>query len=214
MKILTAGNLKFKRMIEDSVKKIEQFGYEPVVYDLGDLGFGKKINVSPTDLIRTEKPIACVFKPYMFKKCLTKCKEGEVIVYLDGDAFLLQKIDEFEIDDYDIAVTVRKEAKQYITHPYMGAVNAGVIVFRKNKATMKFIEKLIKVVIDEQNDQVGLNICLKEYIDLEKIGQVIKKNNLRVKLLPGDIYNNYYTDISKAKIRHLKGTIKKSTLNE
>ena len=211
MKVLTGGNLRFKKMIQDSIKRIKQFGYEPVIYDIGGLDLGKKMDVNPIDLVRTNEgktPIACRFKPLMIKDCLENTDANELVLYLDADAFLLQRVDELDINDYDIAVTVREEAKHYREHELMGALNAGVIVFRKTKATMNFINKWIDVTNTKYSDQSGLNACLYDYIDLDKLDQVIEKDGLKVKLLKAMVYNNYYSDTTDAKIRHFKGNIK------
>ena len=121
MKVLTGGNLRFKKMIQDSIKRIKQFGYEPVIYDIGGLDLGKKMDVNPIDLVRTNEgktPIACRFKPLMIKDCLENTDANELVLYLDADAFLLQRVDELDINDYDIAVTVREEAKHFEKHGY------------------------------------------------------------------------------------------------
>ena len=216
MKVLTAGNYKFKKLIESSIKKITDLGYDAIVYDLGGLNIGKKLLVKENDLIRTNEgktPIACTFKPLMIRECLKELEHDETLLYLDGDALLLQRIDEMESNDYDIAVTVRKEAESYINHKYMGALNAGVIIFKKNNATMRFVDDWVSKANEENNDQTGLNVLLKKYIALDKIGQTIGKDNLKVKLLPCEIYNNYYSldseELKKVKIRHFKGGLKK-----
>jgi len=46
---------------------------------------------------------------------------------------------------------------------------------------------------------------------MNKINEIVEKDNLKVKLLTTEVYNNYYTDISNAKIRHFKGSIKNSS---
>jgi len=215
MKILTCGNKKFKKMVKMSIERIEHFGYEPIIYDLGDLNIGKDYRVDPTDFERTNEgktPLANTFKPGMIKDCIENVKDNDLVVYLDADALLLDKIDELDTDDYDIAVTVRSESevKRFMNHEFMGLINSGVVVFRKTEATMKFIDVWVEETKNCLTDQVSLNSLVREYVDLNKLNQVVEKNGVRIKLLTTMKYNNYYSDFSMAKIRHYKGNIKKS----
>ncbi|MFA5396042.1 MAG: putative nucleotide-diphospho-sugar transferase [Methanogenium sp.] len=218
LKILTGGNEKFKKMINMSIQKIEQFGYEPIVYDLGGLEIGKKMEVEPVDFERTENntiPLGCHFKPTMIKDCLEHVENNSIVVYLDADALLLHLIDELDTNNYDIAITVRKpeEVERFINHEFMGAVNTGVIIFRKTEATMKFIDSWIEETKKCFTDQSSFNNIVRKFIDLTKMNQVVEKDDLKVKLLSTEVYNNYYTDFSMAKIRHYKGNNKRGFLS-
>lgn len=221
MKIITAGDKKFKKIIELSVKNAKNFGYPIIIYDLGELGFGRKYDVNKENFLRKNEgktPISCEYKPSMIRHCLDKAKEGETFVYLDGDAYILQNIDELETNDYDIAVTLRTipEIKTYGHKLYMGAINAGVIILRKTEKTIVFLKRWANQIGADDSDQLVLNKILKNHIDIDKIGETVERDGLKVKLLTTKIYNNYYSiskdELPKVKIRHLKGNNKNNML--
>ena len=221
MKILIAGNKNFKSLILKSLEKIKEFNYEPVVYDLGGLGFGKEFRVNKKDLNRPRlHPLPATFKPKIIKDCLDNIDNDEMLVYLDGDAFLMKNIDEIEYDNYDIGITIRTEyeMKKYKDCMLVGSINAGVIFLRKTKIIMEFVNIWIDKTMEENSDQLALNILLGDCVDVSKYDQVVEKDGLKVKLFRTTVYNNYYPnnrwgkanfDIDKAKIRHLRGIKKK-----
>ena len=85
-----------------------------------------------------------LFKPEVVKYCLSTHKD--FTAYIDGDAQLIDNIDEVISDDYDIGVTLRKTSEfesEWHQHLFEIAkyVNAGVIFFNPTPATFKFIDE-------------------------------------------------------------------------
>jgi len=195
MIIVTAGCKRFRKLINYSVKQAEKYDYEMQIYDLGDLGFGKPFEVLNSSFkdngfykVMNDKSGWCtraLHKPSVIEDAL---KNHSCILYLDGDAFITDKID---LDmNFDIGVTLRKEGRDGV----MGRVNAGVLFFVKTNYTIEFIKTWKMLTIELENDQLALNQLLDE-----------NKHECNVKWLPGEIYNNYYDELPEdVKIVHCK----------
>ena len=111
-------DFSFKSVIQETVKKAQECGYTPVVYDLGELGMGEPFHVADETFaqkgyysvqVQEGYKSRSLFKPEVVKYCLTK--HNELTVYLDGDAQLVDSIDEVVSDDYDIGVTMRRPSE-------------------------------------------------------------------------------------------------------
>jgi len=230
MIILTAGNYRFKRMVKTSVKQAKKFGYNPVVYDLGGLGFGKPFFVSDPSFREkgyywtTEdgRRSTGMHKIALIRECLsTTC---DFVAYLDGDAILVDRIDEVA-GNYDIGLTVRMQEEVEETHRrtkgthriYAGYINAGVMLFNNNKNTRHFIGIWER---ESQkfggDDQHALNSLLQEHFPLIH-DRTITVDNVKIRTFDTRIYNYYYfdrhkyayadikdADIRKARILHFK----------
>ena len=217
------SGFSFKSVILKTVKKAEEFGYIPVVYDLGSLGIGEPFHVDDQTFSSKghyEKEIQkgyksrSLFKPDVVGHCLSKY--DDLVVYLDGDAQLCGKLDEIVTDDYDVGVTLRDpsefESKWYRDHEgIVKFVNAGVIFFNPTKATKTFINTWQKLTQEVGNDQKALNklTCPER---CPEVNSVHILNGVRVKYFPGKQYNYYYFDegfVSNIKIMHFKGTVRR-----
>jgi hypothetical protein len=235
MIILTCANAEFSRwndfvpkkfsykgLILKTVAEAERNGYVPVVYDLGSLGIGKPFYIN--DKTFQEKGYyeqspekgytsKALFKPEMVKSCLSQY--NDLIVYLDGDAQLIDGIDEVNTDDYDIGVTLR-EPSELLSEWHqehfevVKYVNAGVIFFQNTEATKRFVDVWELLTRKVGNDQKALNeLTCPEYYP--KVYSVIRLNGVRVKFFPCRKYNYYYFDeglVPGIKIYHFKGSIR------
>ena len=161
-------------------------------------------------------------KPFCMLDCAKRIKEN--LIFFDGDAILINPIDEIFEDNYDIGLTVN--VKFLILNKYlpkgrfvrMRGVNSGIIFFKLNSKPMQiFIQEWINeiktydgVIMIEQNSLFNLiikrnrELLYKEY----NIG-IIKLANLeyRIKIYPTSIYNfgcagTRYND-KKVKFLHL-----------
>ncbi len=195
MIILTAGNAKFKTMIKHSRSTAVKLGYQFFVYDLGDLGFGEKLFL-PSPVKTT-----CVHKPGMIRKFLQTTKE--FTTYLDGDAFLVDRIDEVTSADYDIGVTVRRQDEYEVSKSF-GWLNAGVMFFRPG--ALPFIDLWEQHATDMQDDQLGFNRIINPDNLYIRPDQVLTIGAARIKTFPADIYNYYHfpEKPGRAKVLHFR----------
>ena len=213
----------FKAVISETVRKANECGYKPVVYDLGSLGMGETYHVEDEtfaskgyyskEVIQGYKSKS-LFKPGMVRKCIEE--HNEPTVYLDGDAKLCDSIDEVLSDDYDVGVTLRDfselENEWHQEHfNIVKFINAGVIVFNPTQATKTFLETWEQTTNELGNDQMALNklLCPESYPDAYSI---VRQNGVRIKFFPCKKYNFYYFDEgleSDIKIMHFKGPVRR-----
>ncbi len=161
-------------------------------------------------------------KPFCMLDCAKRVKEN--LIFFDGDAILINPIDEIFEDNYDIGLTVN--VKFLILNKYlpkgrfvrMRGVNSGIIFFKLNSKPMQiFIQEWINGIGKGKGKSFrgqtslfnlirnrNIEILYKEY----NIG-IIKLANLeyRIKIYPTSIYNfgcagNRYND-KKVKFLHL-----------
>ena len=190
MKFLTAADKKFKPMLDRLIESVIALKYDIIVYDLGGLGFGIPYDAPVSDTMFQKNPV----KPRYILEMLQSLKKNELLIWLDADTVLKHRIDEIENDEFDLGVTIRKEKKG--KNPRRGRINSGVMFFRNNERTCKFMMEWMKESERLNGDQWALN-------NLIDVAPVV---NLIVKEYPGVIYNNYYFDESQniAKILHYK----------
>jgi hypothetical protein len=196
----------FKQVIQKTVKKAEELGYTPMVYDMGDLGIGERF---PIDNVTSH----ALFKPVIIKDCMKK--HNDIIVYIDADAQLIDSIDEIAEDDYDIGVTEREyyevDNEWYKRNfEWTKYLNAGVIIFKPTEATKKFIELWHKTTEEVGDDQIALNrLACPDYYP--EAGSIITMQGVRVKFFPCRHYNYYYFKerfVDNIKIMHFKGDVR------
>lgn len=202
MLIVTAGsdhNPKYKITIPFCEESCKKRGYKFQAYDLGGLGFGTP--VSDERMSSRFKTLRYAIKPELILRSLNETEE-EFVVWIDGDATLIGSLDELESDDsFDVGVTVRpKSDNQKTTY-----INAGVLFFKNNEASNKFLQDWILAMgpapLDTETDP-------KEYCDqhiLESklimpaigiplwdiIGETHTVHGARIKILPCLQYNNF-----------------------
>ncbi len=215
-------NFSFKAVILKTVSKAIEFGYTPLVYDLGSLGIGEPI---PEDDISFAKlgyysrevhngyKSKSLFKPKLIKDCMKKY--NAFVVYLDGDAQLYNRIDEVTEGEYDVGVTLRDvleiKSEWHQRHfDIVKYVNAGVIFFKPTKAGKSFIELWQKVTDEVGNDQMALNklVCPDYY---PEVNSILAINGIKIKYFPCRQYNYYYFKeglFPDIKIMHFKGDVR------
>jgi len=215
-------NFSFRGVIQKTIDKAEEFGYTPVVYDLGKLGMGKPLVVEDKSFNEKgyyEKEVIngykskSLFKPKMVKTCMDEY--NDLVVYLDGDAQLCGSLEEVEGDDFDVGVTLRDsdELKSEWHQEHMEIVkfvNAGVIFFNPTPAAKSFIDKWEKCTEEVGNDQMALNklTCLEHYPEANSILTI---DGVRIKYFPCMQFNYYYFEEkydSNIKVMHFKGTVR------
>lgn len=160
--IAANGNGVYKDMALLSAQRVWDKGYRCVLYDLGGLGKGVDVRNSFDVSLPLNKWEICRLKPHLILKTLNQI--DETLVYLDADAFLMQRIDEIDDIEFDIGVTYRGAKKRYI--------NAGVLFARPTKAGKNFVQKWIDNIPDNpptqekkrSGDQLYLNRMVFDYL--------------------------------------------------
>jgi hypothetical protein len=215
-------NFSFRGVIQRTVDKAREFGYTPVVYDLGNLGMGEPLNIDDKtfnekgyyekEVIKGYKSKS-LFKPRMVRTCMNA--RNDLIIYLDGDAQLCDSLEEVEGDDFDVGVTLRDpdelESEWHQEHmEIVKYINAGVIFFNPTPATKLFIDEWEKCTEEVGNDQMALNklTCPEYYPEPYSILTI---NGVRIKYFPCMQFNYYYFDEKyepNIKVMHFKGSVR------
>lgn len=128
---------------------------------------------------------------------------GNNFIFLDGDAFIINKFDELFNIDFDIGITLRRKDKIKLYFGECAALNTGVIFFLgglvKNK---NFIESWKKEALDTGEhliEQTSLSrLMLKNSpnsFDNYNKNIILRSDDeeeLKIRILPCDIYNFTY----------------------
>lgn len=193
MKFVTAGNARFRPIVDQWVQHVTALGLSYEVYDLGGLGYGTPFEEPNLDFQRdgvyrtqhTAWETRALFKPRVVSRELsTAC--DETICWLDADAWIVAPID--ASGDYDIGVCKRKGGNP----DKFGRYNAGVVFFQPTDAARIFVQVWSRVTKELGNDQVALNELL------------VPPARARVKEFPHGY--NAATIGDDTRILHLRGT--------
>jgi hypothetical protein len=161
----------------------EAFGYKVVLYDLGGLGEGRKIEVvRPNDFERRKnKIIRALFKTEVVRRTL---EDYEKVVMIDTDCIIKRPIDEAFEDDFHIGLTLRPrppislekrisqqelerlpEEKRY----RLGCFNSGVMFFQQKEQTFNLIKAWEELAQDAEteSDQAGMNRLVSPHMDYD-----------------------------------------------
>lgn len=211
--IVTAGNHKFREHVSRSRDAAEGFGHKVVVYDLGDLGFGKPVETSEDDLKKQGHGfISCLFKHDIIEETL---KEHDRVAYVDGDAILTKPIDSVFDDDFDVGVTIRvvSEIRQYLGNSKVGYFNSGVLFFQQTPGAFDFIDKWRTLSATVGVEQAAVNDLIIPHMSWDpktnnKAPKFVELPSTRVRIFECLEYNNFYKDKRRANIIHYKNTVK------
>lgn len=189
-----------------------QSGYEDLIFK--NKQYDSNNNFKKKQYLYNQKPL-----------CLLDCAKriNENLFYIDGDAFLINKIDElFEID-FDIGVTIRIDDKILILARKKGfraEINAGIIFFNlDSKGIQIFIQKWIeeiKITNQLWMEQTALNNLIVQsgdniFVDFYNDGILkIANREFKILTLPCLLYNRYMIkegySPKNTKILHLKAS--------
>jgi len=201
-KIITvvAGDKVFAPYVEKAAESCRKVGYEPVIYDLGGLGFGKPFKGRVSPQVGAKIPS----KPGMIMDALMDIEFGDYVAWIDADAIVLDRFDEI-MQDYDIGVTVRQPKQKENSLP----INAGIVFVRKTNQAIKFVEEWIALCETGVSDQQELNkLC---QVTTKDTNTTVTRNNTNIKVFECRIYNNFYfakKTVPHAKIKHYKSKLR------
>ena len=162
-------------------------------------------------------------KPYCMLDCSKRIKEN--LIFIDGDAILINPIDELFKEDFDVGVTInsKDDIERAANINIKSPLNSGVIFFTSNS---KNIQLFIQEWIDQMKitrriwiEQTSLSLLIEKhnpeiFKKYKKNGNIkINNVNINIRILPFEIYNFYKLeigfDLKKTKIIHLNGRIPK-----
>lgn len=199
--VLIAGDANFRPYIENAQRTTEALGYPTVIYDLGDLGFGKKFNGRVSNI--PLQTIPC--KPALLLDALQDLPVNHYLVYLDADAIMKARIDEI-CEDYDIGVTLRAKPAP---DPRVSAINAGIVFVRNTVPAQDFLRVWAQRADELNGDQWALNTLTE--LSKDDLGATVVRGGAKIRCYPCTVYNNFYFkgDQSDAKIIHYKSKHRK-----
>jgi hypothetical protein len=201
MEFILAANGLHKEFATQCVKSLDALGYKWTMFDLGGLGFGQLFPIQDKTFLShghyqtcfKRRPSRALHKPQIIADFLDSQfpdDNNALVVYLDTDTIIRQRIDEI-IGDYDIGVTVRRSNEWELE----GRINAGVLFLRSTVKTRNFVRQWIAETQHLGNDQEALN-------------SLLPKQSCTIAEFPTDIYNWYYfpNPPPTAKILHYKAS--------
>jgi hypothetical protein len=196
--IVTAADNKFKLCVENLIRSVESKGYSYLLYDIGNLGCGKKFSSKVSNKSFQKFPQ----KPKIILDALDQVSDKDFLVWLDADTMLVDKIDEI-INEYDIGITIRTTKDN---NRKAGTINSGVIFVRNTNKSKQFLQKWAEHSLRCNGDQWSLNeMCS---FPIEETNNTKHIHGAIIKGFPCLIYNNFYfttEQINVAKIVHYKG---------
>lgn len=200
--LLTSANKNFSDFINFSKELYKKYDYKFEIYDLGGLNIGKKFIVD-NPLFHSKgyyceiKPgwnSTALHKPSVIMDCIENTNKGDIVVYLDSDAIVINEIDEINNLDFDIGITIRSPNENMYWY-----INAGVVFLRQNERTKEFIRYWKNKTSELNNDQLALNnvinpnniLLIKDMTyDSSELNCIIK--NLKIRCFSTWEYNFYY----------------------
>ncbi len=156
-------------------------------------------------------------KPYCILDCAKRINKN--LIFIDGDAFLINRIDEVLNEDFEIGVTMfpKGRIERYKKIDFILVLSSGVLFFKLKSKKMQFfiIEwiKEMKQIYRMCLEQTALTLLLgknnpdlfKKHYNEEVIN--LSDREYKIKILPYDIYNLFILtngyDAQKVKILHL-----------
>lgn len=194
-----SGNYPFHLTMRYCENKCYEYGYIYHPFDLGGLGFGLKMNDPRCE--SKFRRVKSAMKPELIEMMFDLGEE--TIVWIDGDATLIQSIPEIEADDsFDIGITVREKVNKKKSH----YINAGVVFVKNNARARKFVDFWIASMpplpdLDtmEKPSNYSDQQTLEEKILLpaldcplwDLVGEIHEVMGVRVKFFDCETYNNF-----------------------
>jgi hypothetical protein len=200
IKVVIAGDKNFEAYVKKGKETTQSLGYDVLVYDLGGLGYGKPFEGRISDAVNAKIPC----KPHIILDALNSINDNEYLVWLDADALIIDRIDEIK-EDYDIAVTVRQPKAVENALP----INAGIVFVKKTPNAIRFINEWVNLSNQDISDQPPLNKLAS--VVCADLGSTVIRNNVRIKVYPCAVYNNFYfakKDRPGIKIKHYKSKLR------
>lgn len=195
-----AGDKNFKNFVDTAVEHIKSVNYPVLIYDLGNLGYGKSF----VGRYGSKEGAKIPCKPHIIRDALNDIKDNEYLVWFDADALIFDRIDEIQLD-YDIGVTVRLPKQVENTNP----INAGIVFIKKTPKAIDFVENWIRLSDQDISDQPPLNKLAK--VVCADRGNTVIRDGVKIRVFPCEVYNNFYfakKNKPGVKIKHYKSKLR------
>ncbi|MEM8875299.1 MAG: putative nucleotide-diphospho-sugar transferase [Planctomycetota bacterium] len=232
MRVITAGNSRYRPIVELGVAQAHLMGYDVGLFDLGDLGIGwaHPIEVDPRLAVEgnykvDEKgyPTKALHKPRMLREAQERYG-GSDLLYLDGDAILVRPVHDIFDHDFDVAVTVRPKHERDRTlrmrpawDQWIGWVNAGVVALADSAGAVEFVHRWAAECDRKGNDQFALNEMVNPKHRRLRPGETWVEDGVRIHALDGQKYNFggfHAPGYEEASILHLKTMVWQKELKQ
>ncbi len=232
MRIITAGDHRFRDSVAFNVGRAHQFGLSIAVYDLGDVGLPDVIEWTiddPTfkqtgryERTHSTRPTA-MHKPAMMVDAVRRFP-GEMLLYLDGDAVMFDDPRGMMPGvEFDIALVCRRESERIVNaesrhlprYRWTGQFNAGVMLFASTPGRDEFMRQWMQGIANEC-DQYVVNETANPDAELIEPGKAWVRGGVRYVSL-GNEWNYRNCEIrdgERASIYHVVGGHKQSVINQ
>lgn len=134
-----------------------------------------------------------IIKMLSWAACFNDLKNGEEVVFLDGDIFIKSDFSEVFNQEFDIAYTIDQlgDFPEYIEINELHSINTGVMFFRVNERTKKFFSYWKNICIEMYNDPIFLEKWMVKSYGLTQPSFLYSLENINIKelRLPRFIYN-------------------------
>ena len=200
-KIMTCGDSRYFEFLYNFERNVrQQFGFWPVIYDLGleeeqqqrlKSDIRKVVVPEAFNTQNSLNYIRTTHKPHCVLDFLATYPQD--CLYVDADTVFVSAFDENVFKNADIAVTPRHPKERKEKYYANGLLNAGVIFFRNNhKGVAEFISTWRnKCEEPDTTDQKALSDLFSEEIDLLNPTEPLQKcKGVKVGLLDAKIYND------------------------
>jgi hypothetical protein len=198
----------YRKMAQVLGKSAQDHGYEFSLYPATQ----KEVGICSVR-VGTQKKlfITCAGRPAFLKRVLDERPED--IVWMDLDCVIVKPLGDV-LADCDVAFTIRKiEERNTPKLELFKYINCGVMFFKNNEATRRFIDLWQEETGDLYSrsiggdDQSALNRFLLKHSKLDTYGEIFEIDGIRVKILDARIYNFFYfpENPNGAKVLHYKG---------
>ena len=198
---MTCGDSRYFEFLYNFERNVrQQFGFWPVIYDLGleeeqQQRLKSDIRkVAVPEAFNTQNSlnyIRTTHKPHCILDCLAAYPQD--CLYIDADTVFVSAFGEDVFKNADIAVTPRHPKERKEKYYANGLLNAGVVFFRNNHEGVAELISTWRKKCEEPDttDQKALSDLLSEEIILLESSAVLQEwRGVRVELLDAKIYND------------------------
>lgn len=213
--VVTCVDRNFEKYAEN-LKKICK-NLQSVRLWVYDIGLQKEtLGVADYKVFATEnyaardsnKQIVTNHKPIIIKHFLEKHQAP--CLYIDADCIFTGELCPAFGEGVDIGVTPRALREQKAQILQNGLINAGVLYFNYSDDVLNFIQKWAESCADGMvSDQRALSHILSEKIDLVDGGQDQFYDDMKIRLLDPDVYND--VTCKTGKIFHCKSVARRKS---
>ena len=157
--VATGGTDGWQAMIRYQMEQVKRLGYEPLVFDLGGLGFGEPLPMRPTDLEEWKDRIPRTTHKARMASAALDLARGRDVCMLDGDSVPVRELDLSGYPDFDVAVVIRtpKELGGSKYPAVTGYVSSATMFFRPTPEAREWLDCWDEAMERLGNDQWAAN---------------------------------------------------------